>query len=145
MSSLMAAAIDYDHRVMPNVLSYESQNNPKRLFALSAKSNQVDDGFREVTFGETGCASSYIAQWLQQRFDLEKVQKLSMAEWIKQVESVSGSVQIEDVPALRRLEVFRLFSSPSQFRKRYGESRNRQAQRCKDGACATEITSALVR
>ena len=65
----LPAAIDYGRRLMPSVLSYESQNNPKRLFALSARTNQVDDGFLELTFGEVGRASSYIAQWLEGRFD----------------------------------------------------------------------------
>ena len=71
MSSTSSEVMDYGHRLMPAILSFESQSNPNRVFALSTKSSTVEDGFHEITFEQVGRASSYVAQWLSDHFRLE--------------------------------------------------------------------------
>ncbi|TAQ86650.1 hypothetical protein B7494_g5036 [Chlorociboria aeruginascens] len=60
---------NYGRRLMPTVLRSEAKHNPTRVFALAAKSDNVDDGFREVTFQQVAQATNYTSHWLQKRFE----------------------------------------------------------------------------
>lgn len=53
---------------MPKVLDDEAQANPDRVFAAIAKSTDLTEGFRDVSFTEMANAVNYMAYQLQARF-----------------------------------------------------------------------------
>jgi acyl-CoA synthetase (AMP-forming)/AMP-acid ligase II len=60
---------DYGRRLMPTVLHHETQRNPERTFAIVAKSDNIEDGFLTVTFGQVAQAVNHVSRWLETRFE----------------------------------------------------------------------------
>lgn len=56
---------------MPTILDEEAQANPNRVFAAIAKSTDLTEGFRDVTFAELANAVNYMAHQLQAKFGRE--------------------------------------------------------------------------
>jgi hypothetical protein len=61
--------IDYGRRLMPTVLHAEAERNPQRPFAIVAKSENIEDGFQEVTFQQVSRAVNHVSLWLQGQFE----------------------------------------------------------------------------
>ena len=74
MSTPPPEAIELGRRLMPSILSYESQKNPQRLFALSSKPNTIEDGFQRITFEQVGRAASYVSLWLKEHLGLKSAE-----------------------------------------------------------------------
>jgi acyl-CoA synthetase (AMP-forming)/AMP-acid ligase II len=60
---------DYGRRLMPTILHYEAEHNPQRTFAIAAKSDNIEDGFQEVTFQQVAQAVNHVSHWFQARFE----------------------------------------------------------------------------
>jgi acyl-CoA synthetase (AMP-forming)/AMP-acid ligase II len=60
---------DYGRRLMPTILHFEAEHNPHRTFAIAAKSDNIEDGFHEVTFQQVAQAVNHVSHWLQARFE----------------------------------------------------------------------------
>ena len=60
---------DYGRRLMPTILRHEAKYNPQRTFAMVAKSDNLEDGFLDVTFQQVAQAVDYASHWLQNRFE----------------------------------------------------------------------------
>ena len=58
----------YGRRLLPCVLDDEAQTYPERLFAAFATSNNVCQGFRDVTFSQMAHAVDFMAHRLQSTF-----------------------------------------------------------------------------
>ena len=56
----------YGERCLPTVLDEISSVDPNRLYAVIAKSNELADGFRNVTFGEIARCVDYFTGFLQE-------------------------------------------------------------------------------
>jgi acyl-CoA synthetase (AMP-forming)/AMP-acid ligase II len=59
----------YGRRLMPTILHLEAKNNPQRTFAIAAKSENIEGGFREVTFQQIAHAVNHVSHWLRRLFE----------------------------------------------------------------------------
>jgi hypothetical protein len=60
---------DYGRRLMPTTLHCEAKPNPQRTFAIATKSDNIEDGFHEVSFQQVAQAVNHVSHWLQARFE----------------------------------------------------------------------------
>lgn len=58
----------YGKRLLPCVLDAEAEANPQRVFAAVARSNDVSEGFEDVTFFQVAKAVNFVAHSLQTLF-----------------------------------------------------------------------------
>ncbi|KAE9367390.1 putative NRPS-like enzyme [Stipitochalara longipes BDJ] len=60
---------NYGSRLMPTILHDEAKHNPQRTFAVVTRSDNLEDGFIEVTFEQVARAVNHVSHWLQARFE----------------------------------------------------------------------------
>lgn len=60
---------DYGHRIVCNVVHSQAQADPKRLFAIVAKGNDVSNGFHYFSYGHVARAVNFMSSWLQDQFE----------------------------------------------------------------------------
>ncbi|TVY78270.1 Non-canonical non-ribosomal peptide synthetase FUB8 [Lachnellula suecica] len=60
---------NYGSRLMPSILRNEAEINPKRKFAIIARSDNIEDGFVEVTFEQITRAVNFVSHWLRAKFE----------------------------------------------------------------------------
>lgn len=60
---------EHGGRLVCSALHSEARRNPTRLFAIIANTNDLANGYRQITFGQISRATNYLANWLQTRFE----------------------------------------------------------------------------
>lgn len=58
----------YGRRLLPCVLDDEAQANPEKVFAAIARSNDLSQGFQDITFRQAANAVNYLAHKLRATF-----------------------------------------------------------------------------
>ena len=66
MSSI--ALMDDDQILLPNLINKIANTNPEKLYCAFVKSPHVNDGVREVTYGDFANAINRFAWWLEKKF-----------------------------------------------------------------------------
>lgn len=59
---------DYGQRLLPQIIDTRAKIEPNKLAAAIAKSPDVSQGFREISYSELANAVNYMAWWLEERF-----------------------------------------------------------------------------
>ena len=60
--------MNYGRRLLPCLLDDEAQTNPQRVFAALARSNDLSQGFQDISFHQVANAVNFIAHRLQTIF-----------------------------------------------------------------------------
>ncbi|GAW21829.1 hypothetical protein ANO14919_113540 [Xylariales sp. No.14919] len=58
----------YGRRLMPTVLDDLAARSPARVYAAVPKTNDIKDGFRDITFADVARMVNFIAWWVEDRF-----------------------------------------------------------------------------
>ncbi len=58
----------YGRRLMPTVLDDLAARSPARVYAAVPKTNDVKDGFRDITVADVARMVNFIAWWVEGRF-----------------------------------------------------------------------------
>ncbi len=62
---------NFGRRLMPEILDDEARENPHRVFAATAKSTDLAQGFQNVSFAEMANAVNFVAHQIQTQFGRE--------------------------------------------------------------------------
>ncbi|RWA12652.1 hypothetical protein EKO27_g2467 [Xylaria grammica] len=58
----------YGRRLMPTVLDDFATRSPDRVYAAVPKTNDIKDGFRDITFADVARMVNFISWWVEDRF-----------------------------------------------------------------------------